>query len=556
MKTLFNINKKEIKLIGVALLIGFSLGWLFFHKSGGEKPEKHDNTDHVEHAEQETIWTCSMHPQIKQDKPGQCPICAMDLVPIASLSSDDEHVSPDEIQMSESAVQLANINTTMVTKGIPRKSISLLGKVKPDERNIAELTARFGGRIEKLFVNYTGQEVYRGQKLATIYSPALITAQKELLEAVQFKKSNPDYYKAAISKLKLWDLTDEQIVSITENSEPQLYFNVLSPITGTVTQRHVALGNYIKEGDGLFEVIDLTKIWIMFDAYESDLPWIEKGDHIEFTIQSLPGKTYEGKVTYIDPFIDPETRVAQLRVELSNSKQELKPEMFASGILHSQITNSSNALLIPKSAILWTGKRAVVYVKIPDRETPSFKYRGITLGPDAGNFYVVAEGLTEGEEIATNGVFKIDAAAQLAGKLSMMNPEGSKVSTGYDHGNMDMSSDANVLHLGHSEMQMNNQDKQTNHQVKANLEHTILKVSGNCSMCKARIEEAALSLDGVNSADWYEETKMLHLSYNADKIKEIQIHKAIAKAGHDTEKATAPQDVYDKLPGCCQYSRK
>ncbi len=423
MKTKINRYKKEVILIGITLLVGLSLGWLFFHNSGSDKNETHS---HEEQTEQEIIWTCSMHPQIKQDKPGQCPICAMDLVPIASLSSDDEQESPDELQMSESALQLANVQTTIVSKGVPEKSISLLGKVKPDERNVSELTARFGGRIEKLFVNYTGQDVVKGQKLATIYSPELITAQKELFEAIRFKDTNPTYYKAAVSKLKLWDLTDVQINNIIENSEPQIYFDVLSPITGTVTQRHVAHGDYVKEGAVLFEVIDLSKVWIMFEAYESDLPWIKKGDHIEFTIQSLPGNSYDSKVTYIDPFIDADSRIARVRVELPNSKRELKPEMFANGVLHSQIAKNTNELLIPKSAILWTGKRAVVYVKVPDRETPSFLYREITLGPEAGNFYVVEDGLSEGEEIATNGVFRIDAAAQLAGKPSMMNPEDDK----------------------------------------------------------------------------------------------------------------------------------
>jgi len=423
MKTKINRYKKEVILIGITLLVGLSLGWLFFHNSGSDKNETHS---HEEQTEQEIIWTCSMHPQIKQDKPGQCPICAMDLVPIASLSSDDEQESPDELQMSESALQLANVQTTIVSKGVPEKSISLLGKVKPDERNVSELTARFGGRIEKLFVNYTGQDVVKGQKLATIYSPELITAQKELFEAIRFKDTNPTYYKAAVSKLKLWDLTDVQINNIIENSESQIYFDVLSPITGTVTQRHVAHGDYVKEGAVLFEVIDLSKVWIMFEAYESDLPWIKKGDHIEFTIQSLPGNSYDSKVTYIDPFIDADSRIARVRVELPNSKRELKPEMFANGVLHSQIAKNTNELLIPKSAILWTGKRAVVYVKVPDRETPSFLYREITLGPEAGNFYVVEDGLSEGEEIATNGVFRIDAAAQLAGKPSMMNPEDDK----------------------------------------------------------------------------------------------------------------------------------
>ena len=199
----------------------------------------------------------------------------------------------------------------------------------------------------------------------------------------------------------------------------------------------MALGDYVKEGNPLFEVIDLHKVWVMFDAYESDLPWIRKGDKINFTMQSLPGKTYSGKVSYIDPFIDPSTRVAQVRIEMNNPDLKFKPEMFANGVLESNIAEKSDALLIPKSSILWTGKRAVVYVKVPNRKNPSFLYRVIDLGPEAGNFYVVASGLMEGEEIATNGVFKIDASAQLAGKPSMMNPDGGKVNT---MPGMDMSS--------------------------------------------------------------------------------------------------------------------
>jgi Cu(I)/Ag(I) efflux system membrane fusion protein len=188
----------------------------------------------------------------------------------------------------------------------------------------------------------------------------------------------------------------------------------------------------------MFEVIDLSKLWVMFDAYESDLPWIGNGDKIEFSIQSLPGRNFSGKVKFIDPLINEKTRVAKVRVELNNSKQELKPEMFANGILRSEIPNTSD-LLIPSTSILWTGKRAVVYVKVPARSNPTFAYREIVLGPQAGNFFVVESGLEEGEEIAVNGVFKIDAAAQLAGKPSMMNPGGGKVSTGHNHGGTPMS---------------------------------------------------------------------------------------------------------------------
>jgi Cu(I)/Ag(I) efflux system membrane fusion protein len=430
------LNKREAIIIGIMLVIGLFFGAVFF----GGSEESHSEHNHEINANaEETIYTCSMHPQIKQNEPGLCPICAMDLVPITTLHVEGDDIDPNEIQMTESAMKLADVQTAIVKYGIPEKSVHLLGKVKADERNIAELTARFGGRIEKLFVNYTGQNVKKGQKLGIIYSPDLITAQRELLEAIKYKESNPSFYKASRSKLKLWDLTNDQIDDIEANGEPKLYFDILSPISGTVTKRHVATGSYVKEGSALFELIDLSRVWVMFDAYESDLPWIKTGDKINFTLQSMPGKSYAGKVSYIDPFINAYTRIAQVRVEIINKDKAFKLEMFANGILESNIAKNSNELLIPKSATLWTGKRAVVYVKVPNHKTPSFLYREIILGPEAGNFYVVAEGLSEGEIIATNGVFKIDASAQLAGKPSMMNPEGGKISTGHNHGGTQMS---------------------------------------------------------------------------------------------------------------------
>ncbi len=239
------------------------------------------------------------------------------------------------------------------------------------------------------------------------------------------------------AKLKLWDLTDEQISAIENEGEPKVYFDIISPISGTVTKRSVAQGDYIKEGNSMFQVIDLSRVWVLFDAYESDLPWLKKGDMAEFTIQSLPGKTYTGKVTFIDPLINPTTRVAKVRVELNNPGLEIKPEMFVNGYIQSKIAANSKDLLIPKSAVLWTGKKAVVYVKKPNTNDPTFNYRQIVLGPEAGDFYVVASGLEAGEEIATNGVFKIDAASQLQGLPSMMNPEGGDSGAGSMPG-MDM----------------------------------------------------------------------------------------------------------------------
>ena len=208
------------------------------------------------------------------------------------------------------------------------------------------------------------------------------------------------------------------------------YIDILSPISGTVTRRDVSVGDYIKEGSPLFEVTDLSKVWVMFQAYESDLPWIRLNDKVNFTIKSLPGENFSGKISFIDPTIDPKTRVANVRVEVTNSGDKIKPEMFANGIVTSSIAGNAKDLMIPKTAVLWTGKRSVVYVKVPNRDEPTFKYREITLGPTAGDFYVVAKGLEAGEEIAVNGVFKIDASAQLAGDPSMMNPEGGGGSVG------------------------------------------------------------------------------------------------------------------------------
>jgi Cu(I)/Ag(I) efflux system membrane fusion protein len=431
-------SKKDIIISVSALIIGLIIGKF---APGTHNEENDDGHNHqLEQVTEKgvTIWTCSMHPQIRQSEAGNCPICGMELIPADNTDAEKEASDPNEIQMSEAAIKLAEVQTIKVKRGIPDKSVFLLGKVQADERNIAELTARFGGRIEKLFVNYTGQNVQKGQKLATIYSPDLITAQRELLEAAQYKKENPSFYRAARTKLKLWDLSEQQIDAIEKKGEPKTYFDILSPISGTVTRRDVSVGDYVKEGNPLFEVIDLSRVWVMFDAYESDLPWIKNGDEINFTLQSLPGKTYSGKVTYIDPFINARTRVAKVRVEMANPGLMFKPEMFANGILDSKISGRKDALLIPKTAILWTGKRAVVYVKVPNRRKPTFIYRQIVLGPEAGNFYVVAGGLSEGEVIATNGVFKIDASAQLAGKASMMNPSGGKVSTGHNHGGTTM----------------------------------------------------------------------------------------------------------------------
>lgn len=427
-------SKKTLIYLGV-LILGILLGWLLFGRSGNSStealPDNHSLSDH----KPGTVWTCSMHPQIRSDKPGSCPICGMDLIPLQSEEETGDVAAQYTVKLSDAAMKIAEVSMSTVERKAPYKEVYLPGKVMPDERKIAELTARYPGRIEKLFVNFTGQKVRKGEVLAKIYSPELVTAQRELFEAIKFKEANPKYYAAARQKLKLWDLTDSQIDQIEQSGDVIFYFDVQSPLSGTVTKREVALGDYVKEGNSLFEVVDLSHVWVMFDAYENDIPWIKLRDQISFTIKSIPGKEFKSTVTFIDPVLDRMARVVKVRTELNNPNDVLKPEMLASGILRTMLPGSREALVVPKSSVLWTGKKAVVYVMTDDHNN-MFQYREIDLGAEAGDYYVVKAGLQEGEMVASNGVFKIDAAAQLKGEKSMMNPEGGKVSMAHDHGAM------------------------------------------------------------------------------------------------------------------------
>jgi len=429
--------KKLLSNKWVLIIVVFAVG-IFIGKMMGGSSNSDSGMAYDEKMEtgQPEIWTCSMHPQIQQDGPGDCPLCGMDLIPLDN-SMDSDEALPDEVPMSASAMKLAEIQTMIVKMEKPEKEVRLLGKVQADERLKLSQTVHIPGRIEKLYVNFTGEKVKKGQKIASIYSPELITAQKEFFEVLKEESTNPEFVKAARNKLRQWKLTEEQISELETNKEIITEFEILSDHSGYVMELNVSDGDYVKAGQQLFHIVDLSKVWVLFEAYESDLPWIKRGDKIDIEVRSVPGRKFRGNVTFIDPFINPKTRVAYVRIELANPRTLLKPGMFADGVITSKLGVSKPEILVPRSSILWTGKRAVVYVKLPNREHNSFIYREIIIGEDAGDFYVVKTGLKEGEEIAVNGVFKIDAAAQLSGKKSMMNPTGGKASTG-GHAGMDM----------------------------------------------------------------------------------------------------------------------
>ena len=405
------------------LAIGLLFGWLLF---GGDNSETKEH-DHTKEVASNQMWTCSMHPQIMQPEAGDCPICGMDLIP-AEAGADG--LAADEFKLTENAMKLANIETTVIIDANESEnSILLSGKIVENEKKNAVQVTYFSGRIEKLLINFTGEKIKKGQQLATIYSPELFAAQQELLTTAKLKESQPQLYKAVRNKLKLWKLSEAQINSIESSGKVIENFPVYATVSGTVTEKMVEIGQSVKQGQGLFKIADLQSLWAEFDVYESQVEFIKIGQNIEVSTNTQSDKTIISKVSFIDPVLNTKTRTVTLRVDLNNSKGLLKPGMFVKGKLNAK--NKNGSLLVPSSAVLWTGKRSVVYVKTK-QDQAIFEMREVQIGSKIGESYQVLEGLKNGDEVVTNGAFTVDAAAQLKGKKSMMNKSGGTVMTGHE----------------------------------------------------------------------------------------------------------------------------
>ena len=436
------IERKNIVVAISALSLGLLIGWAFLGSSRKNAVDEHNHAMETTESSHVEIWTCSMHPQIRQNEPGECPICGMDLIPLDNKEQGD--MDPMAISMSPTAMELASVSTAIVGRMNPVKTLRLSGKVQADERLVYSQSSHIPGRIEKLMLNFTGEYVKKGDVIASVYAPDLRTAQEELLEAQKIKDSQPELFNAAVEKLKNWKLSDKQIELILQSGKIKENFSIEADISGFVTKKKVNTGDYIGKGEAIYEITDLSRVWILFDVYEADIPWIKKTDKIAFSVASLPGESFEERISYVDPVINPATRVARARVEFLNSGVKLKPEMFVSGIVQATIAGTGESIVVPKTAVMWTGKRSVVYVKTATDQGVSFRMREVMLGPSLGDSFIIESGLEDGEEIAVNGTFSIDAAAQLAGKPSMMSPSGGPVMTAHNHSGMNMeeSSDA------------------------------------------------------------------------------------------------------------------
>ena len=451
MKTPIPFNRKGVlsvlqsirnmpKLAWGLVVLAFALG-LLIRGGGGDRTDETRNS-HVHDEAKVEWWTCSMHPQIKLPEPGQCPICFMDLIPLETEDSGDV---PTELKMSPAAMKLAEIATARVRRGPAKKTILLSGKVAVDETRLGRIAAWAPGRIEKLYVDYTGIFVKKGDPLVELYSPELYAAQEEFLQARQrnadaqsgmSKTTAKATLDASEEKLRQLGLTDEQIEEIEKRGTAKDRVTIHSPMSGVVVHKNAVEGLYVAQGTQIYAIADLSQAWVVLDVYETDLSWLRKGHTVSFTVEAIPEERFEGKVVFVDPILDERTRTVPVRLNVDNHKEYLKPGMFVRAEVTSQIrpgTDGRLPVLVPATAVLKTGKRAVVYVKKMDSEEPVFEGREIVVGARAGDDFIVISGLREGEEVVVKGNFKIDSAFQLAAKPSMMNPEGGMAMTGHEH---------------------------------------------------------------------------------------------------------------------------
>ena len=406
---------------------------------------------------------------------------------------------PVRYTMTPEAKMLAQVETTEVKREKALKRLRTVGMVEAAETRLATLTARIEGRLDKIFVDFTGVTVKKGDPMVTIWSPALIKSQVELFESIR-SGDTEGVIRGAEEKLLQYGLTKAQVQWIRKSQKPDLYITLRAPISGIVMEKKAILGQYVKEGQDMFVINDLSHVWVQLDAYEPDLPWIRYGQTVTFTTPSVPGKTFRGKVIFINPVVNMVTRTVNVRVDVPNPDYELKPHMFVNGELESEVDDhgvvvkpewigkyicpfdptdvsdkpgscskrvecqpeptgfgfaeggnrsgectkaevamrpataygySANPhpvlpLVIPETAVLFTGKRSIVYVEVPNQPDPTYEQRDVMLGPRAGNSYVVYSGLKEGEQVVVAGNFQVDSSVQILGEPSMMNPVESK----------------------------------------------------------------------------------------------------------------------------------
>jgi Cu(I)/Ag(I) efflux system membrane fusion protein len=377
-----------------------------------------------------TQYTCPMHPFIIKDKPGACPICGMTLVPVKKSGSEKpqekEMKAIEQVSLSPTQMVMANVATVKVDRKQLAKEINAVGIVQYDQARQAKVTAWVAGRIDRLYVDKVGDYVSTRRPVAEIYSPDLVATEQEYLLALKSRdqlKNSPissisqggeGLVESARQRLKLWGVKDYQIAALEKSGKPDIRLSIYTPLSGIVIDKLVLKGQYVKEGDPLFNIADLSSVWTELEVYENDFPFIKAGQRVDITSQSYPGKTFQGRVSYIYPFLDPKTRTVKVRVEIPNPGLRLKPDMFVNAVVKVPL---GNVLAVPVTAVLDTGNRKVVWM---ETKPGIFVPRDVQVGARVGDDLQILSGLLRGDKIAATGGYLIDSESQLSGSGGSM----------------------------------------------------------------------------------------------------------------------------------------
>lgn len=403
---------KKIGVYSIFLVLGLGLGYLFFVPRTTDSKAGTPEATPI-HAGR---WTCSMHPEVNGKENGSCPLCKMDLVYMDTHMDTD--VSSTQFQMTKEAVALANIQTSAVSYGnMEDNGLTVSGIITTNKDTDAVQTTLFDGRIDAFYMSSVGKRVRKNQEIGMIYSPDLYLAQDKLLSSVSYREKNMKLYEAARNTLGLWKMTDEQIEELIKSKTPQQHFPLYADVNGTVTEVFAREGNYYKQGDLLFKTSDLSTVWAEFDIYENQLNSFKVGQEIAIAVATVT-EPIKAKISFIEPLLNKVKRTATVRVVIPNKNDFLKPGMIVQGQLNVS-TSGNNIVSVPKSAVLWTGKRSLVYREIA-KNGAVFEPTEVVLGQIIGERYEVLHGLALGDRVVTEGTFTVDAAAQLNGSKSMM----------------------------------------------------------------------------------------------------------------------------------------
>jgi len=398
------------KLIQISsiLIIGLAIGIAI--------PKSLDNTIDTEVTHQHHgLWSCSMHPQIISETQGSCPICGMDLTPI---SENQDQIDPNAILFTEDAARAAQLETYIVKEEeLTIKKLELSGTLNPNNDKLFNELSYVEGRIEFLAITSTGVHLNKGDLIAKIYAPDLIAAHQELLSLYPIRDQEIKLYNAVVQKFKHWNYSNQQIQELIKQNKLLSSYPIYAQQSGTITELLISEGDWIKSEQTILSSVDLNSVWAELEIHESQMNHLKTGQEIEVVIEALGNKKIRTVIDFVDPLINTDKRIGRIRATLLNKNQELKPGMFITANIHQPLKDK--LLRIPASAILWTGKESLVYVKSPN--APTYSLRSVKIQEPIEEWYTIASGLEVGEEIVFRGTFTIDAAAQLAGKRSMIN---------------------------------------------------------------------------------------------------------------------------------------